>query len=472
MKLKEARKQIDNIDAKIEELLDERMLIVKDIAAQKAITGGAICDPKREEEKLAQLTHKEVFQAIMDESKDYQKDHLPSYGLLGRKLEHSASPELHKLIAGYDYALFEVEPEDLDDFFKNCKFKGINITIPYKEIALKHCDDLSDEAKASRCVNLIKREVDGKLMGYNTDNYGFLKLIEDVEIDNPEKVIILGRGGAAKAARTALIKHGVDDEKISFFGRGEIEGLYAEGALVVNATPAGMYPNNEEMLIDPKGSEAVIDVIYNPIKTRLILEAEKNGIPTVGGLKMLFYQAVRSAEIFLDEKFSEKEMAIKYAEFEKAYQNIALIGMPGCGKSTVGKKLAELTGRKFVDLDNEIYSREGQTAEEIILLRGEKTFRRIESEVLAEVSKEHGLVIATGGGVVTTDSNCDLLKANSKIIYIKRNLDELSVEERPISKQKGIEKLFEERAPIYEAWADLIIEADDSEMAAGVLAQL
>lgn len=482
MKLKEAREQIDNIDEKIEKLLDERLEVVKEIAAQKAILGKPIFDPEREEEKLKRVRHKDAFKAIMFESKIFQAAHKPRYGLLGMNLEHSISPMVHKLIAGYDYALFEVEPEDLDSFFENCEFEGINVTIPYKMQVIKYCDDLSQEARASRSVNVIKRQKDGKLIGYNTDAYGFKKTLESlpdaVDLDF-ENVAVLGRGGAAQAVHQVL-------GNAELLSREKMKS-YKGADLLVNATPVGMYPNNGQLPLEVKASErastqdletldlnckAVIDVIYNPLRTKLVLEAIKQGIPAVGGLKMLFYQAVKSAEIFLDKKFDEREMALKYEELEKTYQNIALIGMPGCGKSTIGRRLAELSGRKFIDLDDEIYSREGQTAEEIILMRGEEAFRDIETKVLEDISKGHGLVIATGGGAVTRAANYDSLKQNSKIIYIKRDTEDLPVEERPISKEKGIEKLYEERAPLYEAWADITIEADDEEMAAKAILEI
>ncbi|MCQ2551417.1 MAG: chorismate mutase [Clostridia bacterium] len=450
MNLKEAREKIDNIDQKIVELLDQRMKAVDDISQYKAIKGLPVLDEAREKEKLSKIkgdSNRRIFEKIMEESRAYQETHRPEYGLVGRKLSHSFSKEVHKMVGGYDYALIELEPEELEGFFKDGNFKGVNVTIPYKEEVMKYCKDLSEEAKEARSVNLIS---DG--IGYNTDVYGFKKLLE--KVGDFETVTILGDGGASKAIQSIL-----RDKKVTVLKRGEMD-KYVPTDLVINATPVGTYPDVDEAPIEIYGCKAVIDLTYNPFMTKLMLDAKEKGILAIGGLEMLFYQAAKSAEIFTGKKLTDLELAILYDQFEKEYLNVAIIGMPGSGKSTLGRKLAKDLGKTFIDLDDEIYSREGQTAEEIILFRGEKAFRDIETRVLEEISLMHGAVIATGGGIVERDENRRLLERNSQIIYLRRDLEDLEVFGRPLSKEEGVEALFERRGEKYEAWANLILEEE------------
>ena len=451
MDLKDAREKIDNIDCKISKLLDERAKVVKDIALFKAVNGMDIFDSARESEKLDAIDSPEkrrIFERIMEVSRDSQK---LTYGLLGKHLSHSFSKDIHERYFGYSYEYFQLDEKDLPSFFKNRRFKGINVTIPYKKEVIKYLDELTDEAREIGSVNLVLNE-GGKLKGYNTDIYGFRRLLE--KVPDFESAVILGDGGAS-----ACVKYALKGKKVKVLGRKEL-GQYEGADLVVNATPCGMFPNVDEVPVDISNCKAVIDLVYNPYRTELMLNASEKGITAIGGLEMLFYQAIGAKELFTGEKLSPLEEALLYDRFEREYMNIALIGMPGSGKSTFGKKLAKDLGKTFVDLDDEIYSREGQTAEEIILFRGEDAFRDIETKVLGEISLRHNAVISTGGGIVERDENRRLLLRNSNIWYLKRDLEDLEVFGRPLSMEKGVEKLFEERGEKYQAWSQYIIEEE------------
>ncbi len=381
------------------------------------------------------------------------------FGLIGRALGHSFSPAIHAMIGGYEYKLYPVEPGRLDAFLRETNLDGFNVTIPYKTDVTRSCARLSERARAIGCVNTMTRLDDGSWYGDNTDWDGFLALLgSDAGSFRGRPAVVLGSGGASKTARAALASLGVPVSVISRNGPDNYGNLsrHSDAELVVNATPVGMYPGNGASPVDLRAfprCRLVLDVIYNPARTALMLQAEELGIPARGGLPMLAAQGARAGELFLGRSLPASlagEIAEKIA---KSTRNIALIGMPGCGKSTTAAALGALTGRTVVDIDERIEAREGTTAARIIGERGEEAFRQIETETLAEESKRSGAVIAAGGGVVTRARNLPLLRQNSVVVYLDRD-GELPVEGRPLSRERGLDALRRERLPLYRAWAD------------------
>lgn len=388
------------------------------------------------------------------------------YGLLGRKLGHSLSPQIHHVFGDYPYELFCREPDELDEFFADESLTAFNVTIPYKVEAFKHCDELSESAKKIGSVNTVVRRADGTLFGDNTDYFGFSKMAERYGADfKGKKVIILGSGGASLTVQHVARDFGA--EKVIVVSRsGENNydniSIHSEAQIIVNTTPVGMFPNNCERLIDLSQFtkvECVLDLIYNPMKTQLLLDADELGIPNGNGLYMLVAQALRSAEQFFDRKFDDSLIDKAYSEIQNNFTNIVFIGMPGCGKSTVGKIIAEKFSKEFIDTDAEIVRISGRKIPQIFAEDGEKVFREIETEAVKETGKKLGCVIATGGGVVLKKINRDALKQNGIIIYLKRELSDLAVDGRPLSAgDNAVEKLYNERKEIYESFADFTVD--------------
>lgn len=386
-------------------------------------------------------------------------------GLLGKKLGHSFSPMIHKKLGDYEYSLFEKEEDEIENFIKNGDFDGINVTIPYKRTVIPYLDEISDVAKKAGSVNTIVRRSDNSLYGDNTDVYGFMAMVRHADIDVAgAKVLILGSGGASGAVKTALEEMKATPVIISRSGENNYDNLYLhrDAKVIVNTTPLGMYPGNGEAAVDLSDFPnccGVLDLIYNPLRTKLILQAEKLGIRYSNGLYMLVSQAVRSAELFLG-KYGEKVVFEDdktdeiYSELTKKLTNLVLIGMPGSGKSFMARKLSKENGMEIIDTDEEITVRYKRTPEEIINEDGENSFRKLETEVLKDVTKKNGVIISTGGGVVTREENYDLLHQNGKIIWIKRDLSKLSTKGRPLSQRDGIEKLYSQREPLYRKFAD------------------
>ncbi|MCL2181157.1 MAG: hypothetical protein FWB83_08515, partial [Treponema sp.] len=392
-----------------------------------------------------------------------------SFGLLGEKLGHSFSPEIHKHLGGYDYLLYEIKPGDLDAFMKEKRFGGINVTIPYKQAVMPYCASLSDEARTIGSVNTIVKDKDGFLHGYNTDYYGFCVMLESADGAqggiNPKdkKALVLGDGGSAKTVRAALSGLGAR-EVITISRRGEnhygnIDRHY-DAQIIVNTTPVGMYPDNGNCLISFDGFEnltGAADLIYNPMRTKFLLNAERKKIPCVNGLTMLAAQAEMASRLFLNEPERGGSVSliekIVSAVISKT-RNIALIGMPGCGKSTVGKILAGEMNRPLADIDSLIEAAAGKSIPRIFKEDGEDFFRGLETQALGGETKKSGIVIAAGGGVVTRHENLDLLRQNSVILYLKRGLSGLVTEGRPLSGSVGIETLAKQRLHLYEAWSD------------------
>lgn len=391
---------------------------------------------------------------------------MKTYGLLGEHLGHSFSPQIHKTIGGYDYGLFERDPDQLEEFFRTGDFAAINVTIPYKKAVIPYCDVLSEQAKDIGSVNTIVRRADGTLYGDNTDYYGFLYTIRHAGVDVAgKKCVVFGDGGVAPTVRTVLrdLKAG-QIITVSRKGENNFSNLdrHYDAAILVNATPVGTYPKNGVSVTElaPFAKlEAAFDLVYNPHKTEFLRQAEEKGAVAVNGLGMLVAQAKRASELFLDTTFDDEVIETVREKIEKETMNIALIGMAGCGKTTTGSALAAALGRKFVDCDDLIPQYAGgKSIQQIFDEDGEETFRKIETEVLRDVSKEGGLVIATGGGVVTRPENLPLLRQNSITIQLYRPIEDLPDDGRPMSQKHGVAELYAKRKHLYESWGQLRFE--------------
>jgi shikimate dehydrogenase len=389
------------------------------------------------------------------------------YGLLGRKLSHSYSPKIHKLLWDCEnYTLIEKEPQELASFFADRDFDGINVTIPYKKTVMEFLDGISDTAASVGCVNTVTRRRDGTLWGDNTDVFGFEYMLRSLGTEvRGSKCIVLGSGGASQTVCFVLERMGASCvHVISRSGEDNYENIskHYDADIIVNATPVGMFPSNGEcpVVLDSFiNCKAVLDLIYNPSKTKLLLDAERLGIPFGNGLSMLVAQAMRAAQIWGRDELGKSDICNTLAAMERDMRNIVLIGMPGCGKSTVGRKVAKLSGREFVDCDTEIEKIADKSIPEIFSESGEEEFRRIESEVIADISKRSGLVIASGGGVVTRECNRDMLRQNSTVVFINRDIKDLPSNGRPISQSRRIEDIAEERMPLYRSWCDFEVQS-------------
>lgn len=385
-------------------------------------------------------------------------------GLLGRKLGHSYSPQIHAQLGDYDYLLYEKEPEQLRSFLETGDFTGLNVTIPYKKEVIPYLDTLSDRARQLGAVNTIVRR-GGRLIGHNTDYFGFETMLTHSGISvRGKKALVCGSGGASNTAVAVLREQGAEVIVISRSGPDNYGNLdrHADAALIVNATPVGMYPNAagaaiENLSIFPK-LEGVLDLIYNPARTKILLEAEKRGLKTENGLKMLVAQAKESAEWFTNAKIDNKVIEAIYRSLRVQMENVILIGMPGCGKTTIGRLLSKCLGKKFLDADTVLEEKAGRPITQIIPQEGEAFFRRLESEVLEDLGKQSGLVIATGGGCITIPANYEALHRNGTIVWLKRDLNALPTDGRPLSMAGHLEEMYAKRKPLYEMFADLTVE--------------
>lgn len=380
-------------------------------------------------------------------------------GLLGQSLKHSYSPLIHSFLGNDSYSLFSISPDALEAFLKEGSFTGINVTIPYKKAVIPYLDGLSDIARELGAVNTIIRR-DGKLIGHNTDYYGFQAMLRRSGLlVKDKKVLVLGSGGASSTVQNVLRREGAKVVVISRNGENNYRNLYLhkDCAVLVNATPVGMYPNNGESPLDLQvfpQLEGVLDLIYNPSKTALLLQAEQRGLIIENGLWMLVAQAKQAAEFFMERHIPDSEIGRIHARLQLMMENTLLIGMPGCGKSTVGKLLAQKLGKEFVDCDSYIQQKAHMSIPEIFATQGEAAFRKLETVALLELSKRSGLVIATGGGCVTRPENKPYLRQNGKVIYLKRDLHSLSTEGRPLSQANRLEDMLRERKPLYESICD------------------
>ncbi len=388
-------------------------------------------------------------------------------GLLGRKLTHSYSPQIHAHLGDYNYELFEVEPEDLESFLKTKDFSGLNVTVPYKKAVIPYLDELSPVARKLGAVNTIVKR-NGKLIGHNTDYFGFQTMVKDSGLSlSGKKILVLGSGGASNTAVAALQELGAHVIVISRTGEHNYQNLHLhrDTAVIVNTTPVGMYPNTGCTPLDlsefPK-LEGVLDVIYNPARTALLLDAEKRGLQAVNGLKMLVAQAKEASEWFTGSSIDEARIGEIHRMLRQQMENIILIGMPGCGKSTVGKILAGQRNKQFTDADQVLEFRANQSIPEIFARDGEAFFRTLETETLAILGKESGLVIATGGGCVTQQENLPLLRQNGRIFWLQREVRDLSTDGRPLSQSGSLAEMYSIRKPLYAAFADHTIDNNNT----------
>ena len=385
-------------------------------------------------------------------------------GLLGRKLGHSYSPQIHAYLGDYSYELFEKEPNEIGNFLKNGDFTAINVTIPYKKDVIPFCNELSPRAIAMGAVNTIVRRPDGSLIGHNTDHFGFSSMVERCGLKPAgKKVLVLGSGGASNTAVRVMEEMGANVVIISRRGENNYSNLdlHTDASIIVNATPVGMYPNPGVSPLDlslfPK-LEGVLDMIYNPSRTKLLLDAAQRGLVAENGLWMLVAQAKEAAEWFTDTSVSDDVIARIHNTLRVQMENIILIGMPGCGKSTIAALLAAKLGRKSVDADETIVQLAGKSIPEIFAQDGEAEFRRIETQALSQLGMQSGLVIATGGGCVTQERNYPLLHQNGTIFWLERELDLLPTEGRPLSQANKLTDMYKIRKPMYERFADFCID--------------
>ena len=387
------------------------------------------------------------------------------YGVLGRSLGHSYTPVIYRELAGLDYRTFEREPEEVASFLAGDSWEGINVTIPYKRDVMPYLDDVSPIARRLGNVNTITRLPDGRLRGDNTDYYGFRVLIQSMEIDLAGKTALVfgGDGGAGSTCCTVLSDLGMEVHPVARAGAVTYDdlGRWGHAAVAVNCTPVGMYPACPASVcsLDAlSGLEGLIDIVYNPARTDLMMQAERRGIPCAGGLLMLVAQAARAVELYTGEVISHERMLEVTRHLASAEENIVLIGMPGSGKTQVARSISELTGRPHIDTDHVIAERHAMTCEDFINKHGEAGFREEETRVLQETASKSGTVISCGGGVVERTANYELLHQNSRIVMLDRPLAELSVDGRPLSKREGVEQLAARRMHAYRTWADIVVD--------------
>lgn len=386
------------------------------------------------------------------------------FALLGEKLGHSFSPQIHRALAGCDYQLLPTPPEAVADLFRRRDFRGLNVTIPYKQTVMPLCDEIDPRAAAIGAVNTVVNR-GGRLTGYNTDIDGLIYLARRTGVDMAgKKVVILGSGGTGRTARAAAGELGAAEiVTVSRGGEDNYENLsrHGDAQVLLNTTPVGMYPNcgvSPVSLDAFPHLEGVLDVVYNPLRTALLLEARERGLPCSCGLPMLVAQAWRAEELFTGSAIPAKTVEAVLAGLTAQLENVVLIGMPGCGKSTVGRALARRQGKAFLDLDRLIEERAGKSIPAIFAQEGEDAFRTLESWAVREAGARTGCVISTGGGVVTRAENCAPLRQNGVIIHLTRPLDRLPTAGRPVSQSTDLQTLWERRRGLYAAFADRTVD--------------
>ena len=391
------------------------------------------------------------------------------YGVLGRVLGHSYTPTIYRELAGLDYRKFEREPEELESFVRSDEWEGFNVTIPYKRDLVAYMDELSPIAERMGNINTVVRLPDGRLRGDNTDYYGFKVLVESLglELAGKKAVVFGGSGGAGSTAMMVLADLGMRAVSIDRNGKNTYENLdvHTDAALAVNCTPVGMFPACPKApcsLTALPRLEGLVDIVYNPARTALMMEADRLGIPNAGGLLMLVAQAAQAVERYTGHSVGRERIAEVTSSLARSERNIALIGMPGSGKTRVGQQIAAHLDRPHVDSDWELEQHLGCLCSDYIVDAGEEAFRRAESDCLAQIAARSGQVISCGGGVVTQPENYDLLRQNSVIVMLDRPIAELSKKGRPLSQRDGVEALAERRMPLYQSWADIIVTSRES----------
>lgn len=383
-------------------------------------------------------------------------------GLLGQGLRHSYSPAIHALLGSYEYALYDKPAAELEDFLRRGDFHGLNVTMPYKKAVIPYLDDLSPIARRLGAVNTILRRPDGSLWGHNTDYAGFQTMASKSGLSfSGKKCLVLGSGGASATAVAVLEALGAEVLVISRQGENTYDNLprHRDAQILVNTTPVGMYPHcgkSPVALEQFPCLEGVLDVIYNPLRTQLLLDAEKLGLRTMNGLWMLLAQAAESAQCFTGMPVSSEKAAQTYEIIRKQAENIILVGMPGCGKSTIAARLAHRLGKPLVDVDEEIEKTAKKSIPAMFAQDGIDAFRRMETQILCRFGQQSGLVIATGGGCVTRPENYDLLRQNGRIIWLQRDIFALPTAGRPLS--TDLQVMYAARKPLYEVFSDCSVE--------------
>lgn len=389
------------------------------------------------------------------------------FGLIGRRLSHSYSKLIHEKLGRYRYELIPLEADELESFVLGGGWTGLNVTIPYKQDVIPLCDELSDRARRIGSVNTLVRRDDGTIFGDNTDYDGFCAMADEIGVDFADKkVLILGSGGTSLTVQAVVADRGGQSVVVSRSGENHYGNLHlhSDADIIVNATPVGMFPDTDARpvdLADFPACRAVLDVIYNPFYSRLILQARKLGIACNGGLTMLVAQAIRAAELFAEIPVPDGLIRGIREDLMSDLFNIVIIGMPGCGKTTVGKQLAAEMGLDFADTDEAVEQAAGMSVPDIFEYLGEAEFRRMEADQAQRLGRDHKLVIATGGGIIKDPLNYERLKQNGFIILLKRDLRLLSIKGRPLAKdRKEVMQLYRERMHLYEEFADIRISAN------------
>lgn len=477
--LEKLRAQIDHIDDKLLSLFEERMRTAKKIADYKKENKIEVVNKEREKEVVTRLSERvpqelagyvqKLYKTLFELSRDYQNGLIfqKKYGLIGRNINYSFSKDIHGYFADYDYSIINLEPEQLEGFFDSKEYAGFNVTIPYKKDACQLCDSISPKAERIGCVNTVIACPDGTFRGDNTDYDGFLYLSKRAGVDfNGKKVLVFGNGATSSTVCTVVKDLGGIITVISRTGENNYSNLsnFFDAEIIINTTPVGTYPETANQITDLKKfpkCEAVLDVVYNPLKSRLVQQAESLGMRASGGLPMLVAQGKRACELFtgmpIDD--SKTEQVIQRVWHQK--QNIVLVGMPGCGKSTIADLLAKELGREVIDTDAEIVKKEGKPIPQIFAEFGEPYFRAKESLVISTVAKKSGIIIATGGGSVLSDTNRQNLGQNGYFVFLERDINSLSTKGRPLSKDiETLKTMYAERLPYYKSIADLVVSND------------
>lgn len=483
MELRDMRKHIDQIDKELLSLFEERMQVSKQVALYKSEHGEPVFCAEREQEILAKIRDESgklgdyavnFFQKLMDISKEYQinvikeqrdemKKILPC-GLIGERLGHSFSKIIHEQLYCRTYDLVEADRMEIHKILDKEIYQGLNVTMPYKKEVLAYCSECSDEVNEIGSANTLVKLPSGGYKGYNTDVNGFCYMAEYAQIDfTNAKVLILGNGGACAAVKYAAEKMGaLEVNVISRRGPVTYQNLsrYYDADILVNATPVGMFPDMESQIVDLtlfKNCRGVMDLIYNPSRTRLLLQAEKLNINYTNGLPMLVAQALYAEELFFRETFDKKQIGRLVKKIAKQQSNLVLVGMPGSGKSVIGCAAGRILGRRVVDLDDEIESKYGMTIPDIFEKYGEAKFREMETKALRDLKGEKGIVLVTGGGTVLSDINKELLRYQGVVCHIERSVEKLARKNRPLSEGVRLEEMYKERIGHYKACRDVVI---------------
>lgn len=486
MELSELRGEIDRVDDQLLSLFLRRMALADEVAACKQAQNLPVRNEAREQEILTRVSRqagdcgeaaKTLFSTLFALSRARQTarlaDSAPCFGLVGRTLGHSWSVPIHRLLGCPDYRLFELEPADLPGFLRRPDVRGLNVTIPYKQTVLPLCGSQDDTVRLIGSANTLVRGADGELRAYNTDAAGFSYLARRTGLSFAGKnVLVLGSGGASLTAQAVARREGAQSVAvISRQGPDNYETLsrHADADILINATPVGMYPHAGVSPVDLRAfpvCRGVLDLVYNPRRTALLLQAEALGIPCSDGLPMLVRQAAEAEALFSGRTFSTADVEEICRTLRTEKTNLVLIGMPGCGKTTVGRLLAGLSGRQAVDMDEEIVRRAGKPIPEIFAQNGEAVFRRLEREVLTRWGQESGLILITGGGAVLDDANYPLLRQNGRIYHLEREPDRLARQGRPLSQGADLAAMYRRRLPLYQRFRDLAVDNNGTAEAA------